>query len=134
MPANQQIQLQIIAKGIVTAAGDPGQFTLQTQTFSVKKWKVGQVGKFTVSVKDLTPLGGATYDVEANIITVPAITESNSANNLITTNAAGQPLVFVSTNTPHLSPVINLITTVGTATLSLGSPIPITLADSPISF
>ncbi len=133
LPAGQQIQLQIIAKGVVIPAGDPGQFTLQTQMFSVSKWKVGESAKFTVSVKDLTPLGGATYEIEANIVTVPALVESNSANNLLTTTAAGNLLDLVSTNAPHLLPAVDIATTVGSATLSLVSPgVQIGLVDSPI--
>ena len=98
LPAGQTIQLQIIAHP--QGEGDVlGDIVLQTSpVLSVKNWKAGQTGSFSVSVADVNALAGGTYDIEAKIVPVVALSESDTGNNLVTENAGGQAVTLVSTN------------------------------------
>ncbi len=68
--------------------------TLQTAMFPVKKWKSGRAGTFKVPVNFLSALAHGTYQIEISIVASPALTESNTANNLLTVNASGQTLTL----------------------------------------
>jgi FKBP-type peptidyl-prolyl cis-trans isomerase len=94
LPATQQFQLLIYAHP-AGAIDNSTDILLQTSAaFSVKNWKPNQSASFSVPVKFAGTLTTGSYAIEAKIVPVQSLTESSTADNLITETAAGQLLTL----------------------------------------
>jgi hypothetical protein len=94
LPANQLFQVQIIAHPVGAADNSADVVLQQSAAFSLKKWKAGQSATFSVPVKFAGTLAAGNYTIEATLVPVPTLVESSVADNLLTTTAAGQPLIL----------------------------------------
>ncbi len=96
LPAGEQITLQIRAHNAITGKN----YILNAnanQKYSVSNLGIGQTLNISPNLQftgQTFPAGS--YTLQALITPVQAITESSTANNLVTVNAAGQPTTLVS--------------------------------------
>ncbi len=96
LPAGEQITLQVRAHNVITGKN----YILNanaTQKYSVSNLGIGATLNIAPNLQFTgNTLPAGSYALQALITPVQAITESNTANNLITANAAGQPTTLVS--------------------------------------
>jgi hypothetical protein len=109
MPAGQQVTIQIVAHNSSTSADT----VLSTSApLSVANLASGQSLRFTVPVKYTGHLAGGDYLLEARILPVQNLAESDTANNLVTLGTAGQQLTLTS-----VTAFVDFAATLGTPTL-----------------
>jgi hypothetical protein len=88
LPVGQQVTIQFVAHNTTNpAAPDVTLVTLTNQ--SVTALAAGASRTFTVAVNRGSGLPAGTYQVLATIVPVPALAESNVANNQVLVNAVG---------------------------------------------
>lgn len=103
-PSNQSVILTVTA---VPDVGDP--VTLYTSpSESIAGLAAGKTKTFGLTIKDLAGLPDGNYTLEVQITPTPAMNEVNTANNLITTNGAGNAVRVVSA-----PPFVDLTATLG---------------------
>ena len=123
LPAHEQITLQIRAHNVLTGKN----YILNAnpnQKFSVDALGIGQ----TLSISPNLQFKGNTfpagsYTLQALITPVQPFTESNTTNNLVTANAAGQPTTLVSQTAlaPDLTGLFGNSTVQATANGTVGN-------------
>jgi hypothetical protein len=108
-PVNQPVRIQIIAHNTDTSQ----DITLATSgTLSLGTLTAGASKSFAIPINYTSGLAAGNYTLEAQITPITPLLENSTTNNLVTLNAAGQPLTVLAA-----SPFNDLSGTFGASTL-----------------